>query len=422
MNRIHARRRARGYGGFSLVEILVGLAMGMLALIIVMQVFAVNEATKRTTTGGADATANGATALYLMERDVRMGGWGLDESLYLGGGGCTSVNTYCSGDASCGGSKGSIDGFSLASVLISDGADGGPDTVTVQYFANPNESSFVPPTSSSVLADGQDVTDKTPTLTVVSNYGCAKGNLVLISNPTASAGMACTLMQVSGDPVAMKTGDTSATLPHASDSTGVFNDPTWDGTAGKPLVLGGAQAPWATCFSPAGDGPLFHRIYSVDLTSRVLNKIDNTVSAAGTADIVMADVVDMQAQYGIAADGANTFDPTSESSWVDATSTAGWDNPVPKAASTGTTANRLQNIKAIRIALLVRSAQYEKPDASGTCSATKTADNPGTPGTSTSWSSWATFVTSKYPTNWNCYRYKSFEVVIPLRNVIWASV
>jgi len=41
--------------GFSLVEIMVGLTIGMFGILIMMQVFAIAEETKRTTTSGGDA-------------------------------------------------------------------------------------------------------------------------------------------------------------------------------------------------------------------------------------------------------------------------------------------------------------------------------------------------------------------------------
>jgi type IV pilus assembly protein PilW len=62
---------------------------------------------------------------------------------------------------------------------------------------------------------------------------------------------------------------------------------------------------------------------------------------------------------------------------------------------------------------VARSAQYEKPE-SGTCRTT-TAD------TVKSWSTWASFDTSRYPADWQCYRYKVFETVVPLRNAIWGN-
>ena len=60
--------------GFSLVEIMIGVIIGMLGIVIIMKVFLVSEGQKRTTTGGADALENGLMALFTMEQDIRMAG------------------------------------------------------------------------------------------------------------------------------------------------------------------------------------------------------------------------------------------------------------------------------------------------------------------------------------------------------------
>jgi type IV pilus assembly protein PilW len=66
-------------------------------------------------------------------------------------------------------------------------------------------------------------------------------------------------------------------------------------------------------------------------------------------------------------------------------------------------------VLAIRVALVARSTQQEKPSVQGgTCDAT-----PNTP----TWS-WGSANLSADP-NWHCYRYKTFETVVPIRNLIW---
>ncbi|MEO8134839.1 MAG: PilW family protein [Betaproteobacteria bacterium] len=62
-------------GGFSLVEILVSVAIGMFAVAIMMQQLSVFETNKRTTTGGADAQNNGVIALLGLQRDIRQSGY-----------------------------------------------------------------------------------------------------------------------------------------------------------------------------------------------------------------------------------------------------------------------------------------------------------------------------------------------------------
>ena len=67
--------RARSdQAGFSLVELMVGLTIGMLAVIIIVQVMSVFEAQRRTTTGTADAQTNGGIALFTIARDMQMAG------------------------------------------------------------------------------------------------------------------------------------------------------------------------------------------------------------------------------------------------------------------------------------------------------------------------------------------------------------
>src|SRR4030067_3297632 len=63
--------------GFTLVEIMVGLAIAMLATLVIMQVFSVFEAQKRTTTGTADAQTNGGIALYNIGRELQIAGYPL---------------------------------------------------------------------------------------------------------------------------------------------------------------------------------------------------------------------------------------------------------------------------------------------------------------------------------------------------------
>jgi type IV pilus assembly protein PilW len=423
------RRQVNRIEGFTLIEVMVATLMGLLAMVIMVQVFSVSEGQKRTTTGGADASTNAATALYMIEREVKMGGWGLDAALYMGQAttgtvdpaipGCTTVNTYCSGDASCGSVAGPIADFSLASVSVKDGAAGSPDTVTVRFFANPDDSNFVPPASGIVIANEPDpLTPSVPRLRVSSNFGCRQGDLILVSDPKSTTST-CTLMQVSAVP---GTTPGSLTLQHQAIATAPFNNPAWDTiVAGSlPTQPAGdtAVTAVATCFRRASNKAYFERSYSIDTANSLLRRTDNTVVPVVVDEPVASGIVDMQAQYGIAADGAQNV-----TSWVDATTAAGWDKPSPKAGGVAgtTTTGRLQDIKAVRISLLARSSQYEKPSsgAGGTCDAT--TGDPGTPGAS-GWSGWATFATDGYPGDWRCYRYRAFEIVLPLRNVIWANL
>jgi len=73
----NGRRSACAQIGFTLVEIMVGLAIGMLATVVIIQVISVFEAQRRSTAGSADAQTNGGIALYNIGRELQMAGYPL---------------------------------------------------------------------------------------------------------------------------------------------------------------------------------------------------------------------------------------------------------------------------------------------------------------------------------------------------------
>ncbi|MGI4846601.1 MAG: PilW family protein, partial [Janthinobacterium lividum] len=82
-----ARNRAAApaaQDGFSLIEIMVGLAIGMIGIIVMMQVFSFSEGNKRTTTGADDAQNNGIVALNGLLRETRHSGLGISDPSLLG--------------------------------------------------------------------------------------------------------------------------------------------------------------------------------------------------------------------------------------------------------------------------------------------------------------------------------------------------
>src|SRR3979409_1551457 len=77
LNRTFAR-------GFSLVELMVAMVIGLIGMIIIFQVFEVSEGIKRTTTGGGDAQQSGAIAMYVLEHDVRNSGMAFNDTPWAG--------------------------------------------------------------------------------------------------------------------------------------------------------------------------------------------------------------------------------------------------------------------------------------------------------------------------------------------------
>lgn len=74
---IHTHRKTRStQHGFSLPEILIGMTIGLLGMIIIMQVSSVFENQRRSTTSGDDAQNSGAIALHVLQRDLGQAGYG----------------------------------------------------------------------------------------------------------------------------------------------------------------------------------------------------------------------------------------------------------------------------------------------------------------------------------------------------------
>ncbi|SHG58448.1 PilW family protein [Massilia sp. CF038] len=368
--------------GFTLVEIMVAMVIGLIAMVVIMQVFNLSESRKRATTGGSDAQANGAIAFMMIERDLKMAGWGLDTNAYKR---CTTTKTYCNGNASCGGAAGPIANFTFASVQLLDGGTKA-DTITVQYYSNPALDTYRVPAIGLLKNTMNTAADE---LTVSSVTGCAAGDLLLIQEPDNGAVGQCSLVQA--------TTITPATLKITHDTASPFNPPQTEQIAANWQKHSVNST--VACIKKPSTAAFFQRQYSVNSTQRILQRSDNSTTPPLVNDVVTPEIIDMQTQYGIAPVNSQTVD-----TWVDPTGT--WANPSPVDA---------KRIKAIRVAIVARSAQYEKPAKGEACLSTTAA-------MAAKWSTWAKFTTASYPADWNCYQHKSFETVIPLRNVIWSNL
>jgi len=329
-----------GQAGFSLVEIMVGLVIGLLATIVIMQVFAVFEGQKRSTTGSADAQTNGSIALYTISRDAQMAGFGLPVF------DTQNPPLKCSPSPSSGG----IDMFPVA---ITNSADAnGSDRIAIRY--GPTPMGGVPARVVSVAGN---------VVGVANNMGCQNGDIAMISN-----GAACAMTSVNDADLA-----TDTTHITVANATGAI--------ANASIACLGA---W---------NEFLYRVNN--------NRLERN-GAPSTADIV-----NIQAQYGISI-AANNNQVTA---WVDA-SGGTWAAP--------TIANR-NRIKAVRIAVVARNGLLEKENVTTACSSTTGAAPTGL-------CAWEGSATSPAPSinlsgiaNWQRYRYRVYETIIPLRNMIWSG-
>jgi len=343
--------------GFSLVEIMVAMVIGLIGILVIFQVFAVSEGYRRTSTSGGDAQQNGAVAVYVLEHELRQAGWGFNSSNAIG----CNVRAY---DAQQGGA---LTQWPLVPVRITQGAATASDTIEVNYG---NQYSLLAPT-----AVFQNMAASTEPVLVFNRYGFNLADVVVI----AESGKDCTISQVTGLPLAPLTQTVNR---DSSNPLSRYNNPAGSGVLytvnGFVFNLGSAPS---------------HNIYTVN--NNALTMVPALSSP--TAQIVADNIVQMKAQYGM-DDGA--AGGTAADGVVDE-----WTNTQP------TTAAQWQQVLAVRIGIAARSAQPEKPlTTGGPCDATKVAPT---------WTG-GTFNLSANG-NWQCYRYKIFQTTIPIRNMLWSQ-
>ena len=141
---------------------------------------------------------------------------------------------------------------------------------------------------------------------------------------------------------------------------------------------------------------------SLQVTNDLLYVDVNPADGVNDAVSVTEGVVNMQAEYGIDANNNGLVD---SGEWTTT-------NPATAAA--------WANVLAVRVALLMRSSQWERqivttalPPWSGSGTSPLVVTNlDGSASTTTP---------AQDTLNWRHYRYRVYETVIPLRNILWGS-
>lgn len=154
----------RAQRGLSIVELMVGVLIGMLTVVAISQVLMNAEGQKRTATSGGDAQVNGTLALYALQRDVEMAGYGLTgQPAALG---CEVKGQYGSGTAAK-----VLPALSLVPARITPGSGATPDQITVWQS---NKPSYAVP-----LRVAEDHAKTGTRFIVPSTFGVAAGDLLL---------------------------------------------------------------------------------------------------------------------------------------------------------------------------------------------------------------------------------------------------
>ena len=74
-------RRQRG---FSIVELMVAVVIGMLALLFATRMVTTGEKARQAALTGSDSMQNGMLALYSLSNDASDAGWGLNDTMLAG--------------------------------------------------------------------------------------------------------------------------------------------------------------------------------------------------------------------------------------------------------------------------------------------------------------------------------------------------
>ena len=377
------RNQKMSSAGFSLVEILVGMVMGLLGIIIIFQVFEVSEGIKRTSTSGGDAMQYGALALYTLERDLRQAGSGIN-NLQMAG-----CNTLSYDEELTPSIRPAV---TMVPVIIGLNLDPKlPDSLTITYGNSQTQSTPVKMTNT--MATG------TSFLKVDNRYGFLPGNRILISEP----GKPCWIAQITALPDTAPESDQiwhdTGTYQDANNNTvsARYNGPTgFTDTTGVVTLYTEAARIYNLSSTPTRD------IFSVANSQLMLDSNRMTAGPGAIAD----NVVQLKAQYGH-DNGVNDGSVVNTTYAPDDGMVDNYTNTMPSPAAA---ADWMQVI-AVRLAVVARSAQVEKPKVSGgPCDATTVAPT---------WAGGNLDLTAD--PNWKCYRYRVFESIVPLRNAIWQA-
>lgn len=357
------------HDGFTLIELLIAMLVAVISMLVISQVMVVNNRYQRSTVGTSDAQTTGLLALHTIETDGRMAGFGISNSQLLG---CGQLRYYFNNGTGCGASCYSsvVDAGSdkpditFVPVEIIDGTAGGPDTLTFTMASGAER--VIPGAIKTAMGGAAADLDMYDVL------GFQAGDMIAINDTS----LGCTLMQVSA------VNPTTSRLSHAYDATSYpYNPPAGASFNAYPKdsLVFNLGRPSVKRYEVVNNRLQVSSYFSLDATT-------NAPLFNATPEVLYEQVVNLQAAYGKDTDNDGNVDlyevtaPATAAAWA--------------------------QVLSIRVALLVRSKDQEKP-VNGVCEATTTAP---------SWTGGSFIVPGGLP---SCFKYRAFESNIPLRNMIW---
>lgn len=401
--------RRASQAGMSLIELMVVLVIGSVVAISVFGLMSVAEGRKRTTTSVNDINQTGIYALYQIDKAVRSAGSGFSQNWPLTYGCRLNVNR--GGDqilpaptqigAPFAGLPAQLGGLRLAPVLIVKNgtalANGSSDVLITMagnagYGEIPTEFSGTAPTMNGKVLD----------LSLVNTMTFNDGNLVLVADRNNVQGniQPCYIGQV-------QTGFAGALgtqLPLAG---------TYDASVGAD---GGALNISATGVAMnlgnvgVGNMPGF-AAYGVGSNQTLVFYDLLQTGGSGYSPVPMADgVLEMHALYGINPDNTGNI------SWQDA---SGAFDAGLLSNGTQLAAANLYAIKAVRIGLILRTSLPERARQYVGNGASATATGVVSPGPIVLFADVPGLSYSRALVgDEQNYRYRVFEITVPLRNTL----
>lgn len=401
--------------GFSLVELMVAITIALAASLAIFQTYASSEERKRTTTSGSEGLQAGVFALASLQRSIINAGYNLGVISDAGytspvrqitPGGVYTLSTtnpptpefHIGCTATIGGQP-----VRVAPLIATDGGNGIASDTLLIFSGNSANVPLPIGTETGGVAAG------VATVRLRSTFGFAVGDWVLVYEQSAviNAGTArpraCTFARVTALPNA----------PTFSPADIVLSVPT-AAAYDTPMVINMGPNPTLESWTVDANGRL-----------TVTDLINNT-----PAQVIAENVVSMQVQLGIDVGNDDVVDE-----WINPPAAAGtWlnpPNPMPENQITAALpvpggARSLNQVKAVRVGLLVRSPQVERPDDAGNCTTTPAGPAQVLPAVAGALANRLPDMPSSgnymLAGDQRCFRYNTVTSQIPVRNVVLSEM
>ena len=379
--------------GFSVVELLISVVIGMLALVFAMRLITGSEQSKQSALGSSDSMQNGMLAMFSISGDASQAGFSLNDALLLG---CNTRFGDKSGYTLAPATRAGATIHPLAPAIIESNGSA-PDVISLY-----SGSSLSGTGTMRLVADYRGGTQFQVDR---DRYGFALGDVVVIA-PEDRLGD-CALAQISAMPP-LETGKNpivligaGTNLRYNADEIGVYFD------SGKARIFNLGPAATLSLHTWSVDNG-FLRLRSTDM------------AGANAAPATVADnIVSIKAQYGFDTRAAAAFAARN------GMRVGRWSATMVDADGDSVTggAGDYERVAAVRIAVVARSKTRERPNAAGVCSATPNRPRvfaTEEPAGVTAVPMTVDVAVPNEPADaWPCYRYRVFETVVALRNADW---